>query len=153
MATRSTNSGRLYFVSERPGGRGGVDIWVADPMPDGRYGDARNVTTLNSEHGDSDIYVDPDERFMIFHRSVDATGSVEFWIAFGTAGDWRAPRPLEEVNGPGWELSPTVSPDGRYFFFNRDGVIQQVDFCQLIRADERTFLSSARGRDLACSRP
>jgi hypothetical protein len=68
---------------------------------------------------------------------------MDFWIAFRAGGVWRAPRLLGEVNGPGWELSPTVSPDGRYFFFNRDGVVYQIDFCALVRAEERAFLSSS----------
>jgi Tol biopolymer transport system component len=139
-----TRSGRLYFVSERPGGRGAVDIWVTEVTPVGTFGEPHNVAVLNSEHGDSDLFVDPDERYIIFHRSVDATESVQFWIAFGAGGAWRAPRLLDEINGPGWELSPTVSPDGRYFFFQRDGVILQIDFCALVRTDERIFLFHPR---------
>lgn len=135
-----TRRGRLYFVSDRPGGRGAVDIWVAETVADGQYGEPINVSALNSEHSDSDIFVDPDERFIILHRWVEATRTIDFWIAFGTQEEWHAPRLLSEVNGPGWELSPTVSPDGRYFFFNRDGTIHQIDFCALVRAQERRFL-------------
>lgn len=135
-----TRGGRLYYVSERAGGRGGVDIWVAELDQDGQYGEPVNVTTLSSEHSDSDIFVDPDERFLIFHRYVDATRAIDLWIAFRADGQWLAPRPLDEVNGPGWELSPTVSPDGRHFFFQRDGVIHRVDFAVLIRAEERGLL-------------
>jgi len=32
----------------------------------------------------------------------------------------------------GRELSPTVSPEGRYFFFHRDGVIHQIDLSAAI---------------------
>jgi hypothetical protein len=146
-----TRSGRLYFVSDRPGGRGAVDIWVAGTTLTGGYGPPVNVTALNSEHSDSDIFVDPDERFILFHRSVEATQDIEFWIAFGAAGKWEAPWLLDEVNGRGWELSPTVSPDGRYFFFVRDGVIFQVDFCALLRADERRFLRASEDRRPICT--
>ena len=38
-----TQSGRLYFVSDRLGGRGAVDIWVADPASDGGIAGVRNV--------------------------------------------------------------------------------------------------------------
>lgn len=133
-----TVSGRLYYVSERAGGHGAVDIWVADPAGDGHYAEPRNVAVLNSEDSDSDLYVDPWERFIIFNRYVESTADMQFWIAFGEAGDWHAPRLLDEVNGPGWELSPTVTPDGRYFFFNRDDQIYQMDFCALVRPEEMT---------------
>jgi dipeptidyl aminopeptidase/acylaminoacyl peptidase len=137
-------NGRLYFVSERPGGRGAVDIWRADPNPAGGFHEPVNVSVLNSEHSDSDIYVDPEERFLMFHRSIDSTSTIDFWIAFRDGEAWLAPRRLDEVNGPGWELSPTVSPDGRYFFFTRDAVIYRIPFCALVRPDERRLLSLGR---------
>jgi Tol biopolymer transport system component len=143
-------SGRLYFVSDRAGGRGAVDIWTADPSENGRYADPVNVAALNSAHSDSDIFVDPEERFIVFHRFVEADRSIDLWIAFRTGGVWRAPRQLGEVNGRGWELSPTVSPDGRYFFFNRDGVVHRVDFCALVRAEEQAFLSDAGSGGRGC---
>jgi hypothetical protein len=121
-----------------------VDIWRADVNPGGGFHEPVNVSALNSEHSDSDIYVDPEERFLIFHRSVDSTRTIDFWIAFRDREEWLEPRLLDEVNGPGWELSPTVSPDGRYFFFNRDSVIYRIPFCALVRPDERRFLSLGR---------
>lgn len=133
-------TGRLYFISDRPGGAGAVDIWVAEPQSDGRYGEPVNVANVNSEHSDSDLFVDADERFMIFHRYQDATGTIDLWISFRAGDQWQMPRPLDETNGEGWELSPTVTPEGQYFFFNRSGILQQVDFSALIRAEEQEFL-------------
>lgn len=133
----AVRSGRLYYVSERPGGRGGTDIWMAEEAADGTYGGPVNVAAVSSQDGDSDLFVDPDERFMIFNRFVEATGSIDLWIAFGSNGDWQPPRPLDAANGPGWELSPTVTPDGRYLFFQRDGILQQIDLDRVLQAEER----------------
>lgn len=136
-----TASGRLYFVSDRPGGQGGVDIWVADP--DGEnFGSPRNLVALNSADGESDIYIDAEERFMIFQRYVDSSRAVDLWIAFRVDGAWRAPRLLDGVNGPDWELSPTVDADRRELFFQREGTIFRADFCNLLTLEERALLGT-----------
>jgi len=43
----------LYFMSRRPGGRGGADIWVSTKQPNGQWTQAQNVgPNVNSEHVD-----------------------------------------------------------------------------------------------------
>lgn len=123
--------GTLYWVSEREGGRGGVDIWTAEPTSEG-YTTPLNLQVVNTSDSDSDLYVDPDERFLIFNRYIDAARSIDLYISFRTDGMWTVPRPLDAVNTAGWELSPSMSPDGRYFFYNVDGIIWHVAFEALL---------------------
>ena len=42
----------LYFVSDRDGGRGKLDIWYAKINPDGSFGDPVNLSPVNSEEDD-----------------------------------------------------------------------------------------------------
>lgn len=130
-----TRSGRLYFVSERPGGRGGTDIWFVEPA-EGRFGAPANVEAVNSELSESDLYVDPDERLMIFNRYVDSTRTLDLWISVRRDNRWETPHALSGINGPGWELSPTITPDGRYLFFQLDGTLQRVPMAGVLTADE-----------------
>jgi Tol biopolymer transport system component len=132
-----TRTGRLYFVSDRSGGLGATDIWMADPVSDGEYAAPVNVAALNSTDSDSDLVVDPEERFIIFHRFVEAANDIDLWIAFRVGDEWSAPRLLDGANGAGWELSPTVSSDGRAFFFARDSEIYTADLCALLRESEQ----------------
>ncbi|MGQ0642400.1 MAG: hypothetical protein ACT4P6_16765 [Gemmatimonadaceae bacterium] len=131
-----TRSGRIYFVSDRPGGRGAVEAWVAESRPGGGCADPMNVAALNSEHSDSDLWVDPDEKYAILHRSIDSTRTIDFWIAFRDGDRWLSPRPLDEVTAAGWELSPTVSPSDALFYFNRYGVIHPTLLCAIVRGEE-----------------
>lgn len=146
-----TRSGRLYFVSDRQGGLGGVDIWTARPQLDGRYGPAVNVAAVNSAASDSDIWVDPDERFMVFTRSVEPAANagpgvraeIDLWVALRSNGVWHRPRRLDRVNSPEWELSPTVTPDGRYLFFARRGAIFRIELSAVLTAAERRQLAAS----------
>jgi len=42
------------------------------------------------------------------------------------------------------ELTPSVSPDGRYFLFTRGGVIQRIELAALIYPDEVPGLGRRR---------
>lgn len=69
-----------------------------------------------------DLVVDPDERFIIFNRYVDATRTLDLFISFRQGNEWSEPRALSDLNEDDrWELTPTLSPNGRHFFFEVDG--------------------------------
>jgi Tol biopolymer transport system component len=42
-ATFSADMNTIYFASERPGGYGGRDLWMATRSPDGTFGNAKNM--------------------------------------------------------------------------------------------------------------
>lgn len=130
-----TRDGTLYFISEREGGLGGVDVWVAEPTSKG-YAAPANLRAINTSDSDSDLYVDPDERFLIFNRYVADTRSIDLYMSVRTAQGWSEPMPLTTINSEVWELSPTVSPDGRYFFFNVEGKIWHIALERLWNAED-----------------
>src|SRR5690606_42103458 len=46
----SPDGKRLYFVSDRPGGYGGTDIYVADVLPSGGFSEPKNLgRTVNTD--------------------------------------------------------------------------------------------------------
>jgi hypothetical protein len=120
-------NGDLYFNSDRPGGLGGQDFYRAR-LEGGRYSAALPVAELNTADSENDLYVDPRGRFVIFNRYIDATRSIDLYISYPKpGGGWDTPRLLDAVNGPGWEITPSVTPDGRYFMYSLNNVIMQVD--------------------------
>lgn len=127
--------GTLYFRSTRPGGLGDGDIYRAEPR-DGGYAPAVNVTELNSVHNENDLAVDPDERFVIFNRYIEETDELMLYLSFATADGWTTPRVIEELETSTYELTPTLSPDGRYFFYELRNLILQIDLLALIREEE-----------------
>lgn len=59
----------LLFQSDRPGGSGGIDIWVSFRRPDGTWDEPANLgPDVNSPGTDVQARVTPDGRFMFFER-------------------------------------------------------------------------------------
>lgn len=129
------NSGNLYFNSDRDGGKGGMDFYVSY-LDDGRYSKPINLDLLNSQDAENDLVVDPQERFIIFNRYLFDSRDIDLYISFNQQGGWTTPRKLDNINTDKWELTPTLSPDGNYFFFELDSQIMQVDLAVLIYEDE-----------------
>jgi glucose/arabinose dehydrogenase len=123
--------GTAYFVSDRPGGTGGHDFYRSR-MVGGVWSAPEPVHELNTRDDENDLFVDPQERFVIFNRYVKATNAVDLFIAVRDGARWRPARRLDELNGPGWELTPSVSPDGQYLFYTVDGTIMQAELRPLL---------------------
>lgn len=131
-----TSDNHLYFNSDRDGGKGGMDIYVSR-FKDGSYQEPVNIEEINSADVENDLVVDPEERFIIFNRYVHATQSIDLFISFNAGSKWTTPRELDNINHPEkWELTPSLSPDGEYFFFELDNKIMQVSLSALIYSDE-----------------
>jgi Tol biopolymer transport system component len=57
----------LYFYSNRPGGQGDADIWVATrPSPAYEFGTVTNLAEINTSAVDQDPWISPDQRTLIF---------------------------------------------------------------------------------------
>ena len=126
-----TRDGFLYFTSDREGGLGQSDIYVAK-WQDGAYTDVEHVAVLSSPEHENDIAIDPDGEFMILNRYFAGPKTLDLFLSFATVEGWSEPMPLEQLNSGAWELTPTISPDKRYFFYQIRGQIQQIDLATLL---------------------
>jgi Tol biopolymer transport system component len=76
-----------------------------------------------------DPYVSPDESYMIFKSNrPGGSGKVDNYITHRNAdGSWSDPKNLgPTVNSASSETGGDISPDGKYMFFGRDGLIYWV---------------------------
>ncbi len=112
-----TNSGTLYFASERDGGPWRPDMYRS-VLTDAGYTLAEPLA-INTENDEIDPLVSPDESFLVFwSRSLPGFGSADLFISFRTVNGWTEPRNLgPEVNSPFFECAPGLSPDGRWLYF------------------------------------
>lgn len=117
------NDGSLYFTSNRPGGVGGNSLYRAQRLPDGGFASPTLVPApVNSAFGVGDVYVSPDERYMVLSSSrPPSLGASDLFVSFRRAdGAWSEPAHLgNAINTDQSDFCPMVTPDGRFFFFSR----------------------------------
>lgn len=129
-------SGNLYFRSDRPGGKGAGDIYMSR-YSNGVYTAPELVDALNSEHNENDLCVDPMERFIIFNRYHDRTREIKLYLSIKSGNEWQKPRIVAQLERTSdWELTPSLSPDGKYFFYEINSNILFVETKTLFTAEE-----------------
>lgn len=138
----SADGALLYFYSDRAGGVGGYDIWVARARADGGFDPPTNLGGLvNSAFNDYGPAIAPDARTLYFSsnrprpQEIDPT-TPGAWPAtvredlfnrhydlyaapLSDAGAGRAV-PLAKINTEHNEGSPAVSPAGDFIYFSSD---------------------------------
>lgn len=146
----------LYFHSRRPGGYGQGDLWVTTRATtmDAWAQPVNLGPAVNSPSYDGASCVSSDGRILFFHsRRQGGHGQTDLWMTRrASASDaWEPPVNLgPQVNGPGDDAYPRLSPDGQalYFWatdyqnyqvsiipvvdFNGDGTVNLVDMVMLI---------------------
>jgi hypothetical protein len=121
-----TNSGTLYFPARREDSHGKGDIYRSRFI-NGAYTIPENIDgKINTQYSEGDLCVAPDESFLIVScwNRPDNRGVSDFYISFHEKnGEWSRLKNLgEPINSDDEENCPTLSPDGRYFLFNRRNV-------------------------------
>lgn len=114
--------GSMYFMSSRTEGAGGSDIYRAQ-FKDGVFMKAENIgPPINSEYGEGDVFVTPDEKIMVFSSSgrPDSRGAGDLYVSFRLIdGKWSSPKNLgENFNSSLHEYCPVMTPDGKFLFYS-----------------------------------
>jgi hypothetical protein len=117
----------LYFNSNRPGGYGGMDLWVARrPTLDSPWGEPVNVgPPINTENDEHRVAVFNDERELYFcdwnGTRAGSFGWADVYVSTRASktDPWGEPQNLGPVlNSPGDEYGPTyIFPDGLHAYF------------------------------------
>lgn len=119
-----TKTNKLYFNSDRPGGKGMMDIYMSE-YKHGSWQKPKLVPELNSVHSENDLVVDPDEKFIIFNRYIAKENEIDLFISFNQKGKWSVPKPISNINQKDvWELTPTLSLDSRTLYVEVNGKIK-----------------------------
>lgn len=114
-------NGNLYFFSCREDGFGGCDIYLSRYVK-GLYQQSENLgAAVNSDKHDWDAYIAPDESYIIFSSKdrKDSIGGQDLYISYRKEdGNWTQAKNMgPRVNSPYGEICPSISLDGKYFFF------------------------------------
>ena len=123
--------GSLYFSATREDTIGARDSYRSQ-YTDGEFGEPVNLGPgINSEVDEGDIYVSPDEAYII-HVSADRPGGLggaDLYVSFRQDdGTWGQGIHMGEgINSAETDYCPMVSPDGKYFFFTQGEDLMWVD--------------------------
>ena len=103
----------------------------------GTFDSAENLgADINTEADEGDIYVAPDESFLIVTSDREGgLGRADLYISMHMPdGGWSKPKNLgAPINSESSDYCPVMSADGRFFFFTRDGDVYWMDASGLIK--------------------
>jgi hypothetical protein len=113
----SRDGKELYFHSGKPGGKGGLDIWVSKKV-DGAWQDPVNVTAVNTADGEGWPALNPAEDELWFYRNYG------IWRSKKVNGEWLAPELIISTMAG----EPSIDEDGNVYFvhhfFDGDKMIE-----------------------------
>lgn len=120
-AALSYDGNQLYFISDREGGFGGKDIYVA--RWDARKGDwglAENLgPTVNSPYDEDGVYLHPDGKTLYFSsRGHNSMGGNDIFYTEKLNGQWQRPVNVgHPINTPDDDVFFVVAADGRTAYY------------------------------------
>jgi len=121
--------GTMYFASDRDSALGYFHIYRAR-LTNGRYEQPEKLgPEINSGHAETNPYISPDQKILIFasYRKDNLNGGgnhydrADLYVSVNRDGHWTPARHLERgINTTASEGNPTMSPDGKWFYFTSE---------------------------------
>ncbi|MGY3211258.1 OmpA family protein [Mucilaginibacter sp. HD30] len=117
----SPDGGTLYFVSNRPGGYGGYDIWKSKLGAKG-WGTPENLgPTINTPYNEQSPFIHPDDSTLYFcSDGWPGMGGQDLFVSrLSKDGKWQEPENLGyPINSHGNETGLSLTANGDYAFFS-----------------------------------
>lgn len=113
----TTSNDTVYFSSDRPGGFGGLDIYMSVKDKKGKWGEAVNLgKTVNTPYNEDSPHIMPDGQLLYFSSEGHSSmGGFDIFFANKTAeGSWGS------VYNMGYPIN--TSDDDIYFVISADGM-------------------------------
>ena len=115
-----TADGRiLYFSSDRPGGSGGLDIYMCKRLRND-WGEAVNLgSTINTPDDDDSPFIHPDGVTLYFSsKGHDGIGGYDIYTSSLVNDNWTVPENLQlPINTPGNDIYFVLSADSRTGYY------------------------------------
>ena len=120
----SADGKTLYFVSNRGGGEGGMDIWVTHLAPNGKWTNPRNLgDVINTPFSEETPFIHPDGKTLYFTSDghVGMGGKDIYVTRMDSVGNWSTPKNLGyPINTWNDEQGLFVAASGEYAYFSSD---------------------------------
>ncbi|MDN5214607.1 OmpA family protein [Fulvivirgaceae bacterium BMA12] len=95
-ASLTADGKKLYFSSDRPGGHGGLDIYISELQDDGKWGPAINAgPKINTKEDEDAPFIHPEDNMLYFSsRGHFGMGGYDIFRSPYIKGKWGRPRNL-----------------------------------------------------------
>lgn len=113
----------LYFISgDRPGGKGGEEIWYSTLNEKGEWGAPQPLTVLNTPSNEGLLAISPDEKVAIVFGNYNGSfGSGDLFYSVKTENGWTPPCNLGgTINTKRWESLACIGSDGKTLIYTTD---------------------------------
>lgn len=142
-ASVSPDGRTIYFVSNRKGGQGGLDIWLCRKDNKGKWGKAENLgPSINTSKNEEGVFIHSDGKTLYFssqgHNTIgghDIFKSVFENHPYGLAGgNWSTPVNLgAPINTPDDDLFFVLTADGKtgYYTASLNGDLGKKDIYEI----------------------
>jgi hypothetical protein len=111
----------LYFISNRPGGIGGKDIYMSVMQDDSTWSEPVNLgPTINTPYDEDGVFIHPDNRTLYFSSKGHKTmgGYDIFFSVRGKDGKWSEPQNLGyPINTPDDDVFFVTTASGEQGFY------------------------------------
>lgn len=147
------NGQSIYFASDRPGGKGGVDLYKCERQTDGTWSAPINLgSSINTAQDEKSPFIHADSQTLYFSSNGHTgIGGFDIFMSKFRGGDWEEPKNIGyPINSEKDEVGLFVSLDGKKGFFNsnklkRAGVggwdLFSFDLPVNVRPEEVTLIS------------
>lgn len=130
----------IYFVSNRKGGQGKLDIWLCHQDNTGTWGKAENLgATINTDDNEEGVFIHPDGKTLYFSSmGHNSSGGFDIFKSVFENGSWSTPVNLgNSINTPEDDLFFTLTADGKTGYYST-AYLENVGSKAATNAKEKT---------------
>ncbi len=117
----STDRSILYFISDRPGGFGGRDIYRCKKLPNGKWSLAQNLgPTINTKYDEDAVFIHPYGDLIFASRGHKSMGGFDIFVSSPDEdGKFTSPENMHyPINTTDDDAFFVTSPDGKRGYFS-----------------------------------
>jgi len=147
----------LYFTSDRPGGYGGLDIYMSKKLPNGKWGLPQNLgPEINTEYDEESPYIHADGVSLFYSsKGKGSMGGYDIFLSSFEDGKWTEPVNMGyPINTTGDDVFYVPTPDGQrayYSSFNKDGYGGSDIYMISLQEAKEKALTVYSGQILMCN--
>jgi len=139
-ASISPDGKMMYFVSNRPGGQGDLDIWYSIKNQQGKWGEAKNLgSTINTPEKEEGVFIHPDGKTLYFSsKGHGGAGGYDIFYTRLENDKWTTPKNLGEgINSANDDVYFVMEANGKvgYYSSERKDGLGEKDIYRVTFAD------------------